>query len=179
MTTKKYDFQVVNSPDELDRLIHEKNVGNSARIVSGYYKEWVSKDDKTKYDFELSETFKKKWNMEKSKPWAYRKDSLDEIGCIHTCQGLEFDYIGVIIGTDLRYEKGKIVTDLTQNANSDRTSMVHIKALYKKNPEEAIKKADKIIKNTYKVLMTRGIKECYVYCEDSNLADYIKSRIIY
>ena len=178
LNTKDYDFKVVDSPDELDRLIRERNIGNSARLVSGYYKEWVSKDDNTKYDFELSENFKKKWNMNKAKPWAYRKDSIDEIGCIHTCQGLEFDYVGVIIGTDLRYENGKIKTDLTKNADSDKTSMVHTKALYKKNPEEAMIKADRIIKNTYKVLMTRGLKGCYVYCEDSKLADYIKSRII-
>ena len=177
LNTKKYDFRVVDSPDELDQLIIDRNEGNNARIVAGYYKEWISKDDNTKFDFELSDTFKKKWNIERSKPWAIRKDSINEIGCIHTCQGLEFDYIGVIIGTDLRYENGKVITDLTKNANSDKTSLVHTKALYKKNPEKAKEIADKIIKNTYKVLMTRGLKGCYIYCEDKPLADYIKSKI--
>ena len=114
----------------------------------------------------------------KAKPWAIRKDSINEIGCIHTCQGLEFDYIGVIIGTDLRYENGKIITDLSKNAKSDKTALVHTKALYKKDPAKAEVIADKIIKNTYKVLMTRGLKGCYVYCEDKQLADYIKSKII-
>lgn len=179
LSTKKYDFKVVDSPDQLDQLIIERNKGNNARIVAGYYKEWISKDDNTKFDFELSDTFKKKWNMEKkAKPWAIRKDSINEIGCIHTCQGLEFDYIGVIIGTDLRYENGKIITDLSKNAKSDKTALVHTKALYKKDPEKAEEIADKIIKNTYKVLMTRGLKGCYVYCEDKQLADYIKSKII-
>ena len=130
----------MDSPDELDKLIIERNRENKARIVAGYYKEWVSKKDKTKFDFELTDTFKKRWNMEnRTKPWAIRKDSINEIGCIHTCQGLEFDYVGVIIGTDLRYDNGKIITDLTKNANSDRTALVHTKALYKKDPEKAKK----------------------------------------
>ena len=177
-SSKKYEFKVVDSPDELDKLIIDKNTGNNARIVAGYYKEWISKDDDTKFDFELSSTFRKKWNMEKkAKPWAIRKDSINEIGCIHTCQGLEFDYIGVIIGTDLKYENGKVVTYLENNASTDKTSLVHTKALYKKDPEKAKKIADKIIKNTYKVLMTRGLKGCYVYCEDKPLAEYIKSKI--
>lgn len=140
INTKEFDFRVVDSPDELDKLIIERNRENKARIVAGYYKEWVSKKDKTKFDFELTDTFKKRWNMEnRTKPWAIRKDSINEIGCIHTCQGLEFDYVGVIIGTDLRYDNGKIITDLTKNANSDRTALVHTKALYKKDPEKAKK----------------------------------------
>lgn len=180
LDTKEYDFRVVDSPDELDKLIIERNEGNKARLVAGYYKEWISKDDDTKFDFVLSNTFKKKWNMnKKSKPWAIRRDSISEIGCIHTCQGLEFDYIGVIIGTDLRFENGNVITDLSQNANSDKTSLVHTKALYKKEPEKAQKIADKIIKNTYKVLMTRGLKGCYIYCEDKPLAEYIKSKLIH
>lgn len=180
LDTKEYDFRVVDSPDELDQLIIDRNEDNKARLVAGYYKEWISKDDDTKFDFELSNTFKKKWNMnKKSKPWAIRRDSISEIGCIHTCQGLEFDYIGVIIGTDLRFENGNVITDLSQNANSDKTSLVHTKALYKKEPEKAQKIADKIIKNTYKVLMTRGLKGCYIYCEDKPLAEYIKSKLIH
>lgn len=178
LDTNQYDFKVVDTPDELDRLIKERNQDNKSRLVSGYYKEWVSKEDLTKFDFILSKTFKKKWNMnKKGKPWAIRKNSIDEIGCIHTCQGLEFDYVGVIIGTDLRYENGKIVTDLNKNASTDRTALVHTKALYKKDPEEANKIANKIIKNTYKVLMTRGLKGCYIYCEDKPLAEYIKNRL--
>ncbi len=54
---------------------------------------------------------------------AIDKNSINEIGCIHPCQGLEFDYIGVIIGTDLRYEDSKVITDLSQNANSDKTAI--------------------------------------------------------
>ncbi len=177
LDTKEYEFKVVDTPDELDKLITERNGENKSRLVAGYYKEWISRNDSTKFDFELSETFRKKWNLAKRKTWAIDKDSINEIGCIHTCQGLEFDYIGVIIGTDLRYKNGKVITYLTQNADSDKTSLVHTKALYKKNPEKAKKIADRIIKNTYKVLMTRGLRGCYIYCEDKPLAEYIKGKI--
>lgn len=177
LDTKEYDFKVVDTPDELDKLITERNSENKSRLVAGYYKEWISKKDPTKFDFELSETFRKKWNLAKTKTWAIDKNSINEIGCIHTCQGLEFDYIGVIIGTDLRYENGKIITDLSQNASSDKTALVHTKALYKKNPEKAKQIADRIIKNTYKVLMTRGLRGCYIYCEDKPLAEYIKGKM--
>ncbi len=179
LDTKEYDFRIIDDPDELDRLIVERNIDNKARLVAGYYKEWVSKKDKTKFDFELSSTFRKKWNLDgQTKPFAIRESSINEIGCIHTCQGLEFDYVGVILGDDIRYENGKIVSDITKNAKSDRTAMVHTKALYKKEPEKAKKIADEIIKNTYKVLMTRGLSGCYVYCEDKALSEYLKSRII-
>lgn len=177
LNTEEYDFRVIDSPDELYKLIVDRNEENKARLVSGYYKEWISKNDSKKFDFELSNTFRKKWNLSRTKTWAIDKNSINEIGCIHTCQGLEFEYVGVIIGTDLRYENGKVVTDLTQNANTDKTALVHTKALYKKNPEKAKEIADKIIKNTYKVLMTRGLKGCYIYCEDKPLADYIKSKL--
>ena len=98
-----------------------------------------------------------------------------EIGCIHTSQGLEFDYVGVIIGNDLRYEEG-IITDFTKRAITDK-SLFGIKGMFKKDPEKAKKVADEIIKNIYRTLMTRGQKGCYVYCCDKNLAKYLKKRI--
>ena len=82
----------------------------------------------------------------------------------------------VIIGEDMRYENGKIVTDFNQRARTDQ-SLKGIKKLYKENPDEALKTADEIIKNTYKTLMTRGMKGCYVYCEDMKLQAYFKDRL--
>ena len=103
-------------------------------------------------------------------------NSVNEIGCIHTSQGLEFDYVGVIIGKDLRYENGKIVTDFTERASTDK-SLFGIKKMYKENSEKALKTADEIIKNTYRTLLTRGQKGCYIYCEDKELAEYLRMRI--
>ena len=68
----------------------------------------------------------------------FDENSVNEAGCIHTAQGLEFDYVGVIIGKDMRYENGKIVTDFTQRANTDQ-SLKGIKTLYKKNLKKQMK----------------------------------------
>lgn len=116
------------------------------------------------------------WNLNNTKTWAIDEDSVNEVGCIHTSQGLEFDYVGVILGFDIRYENGKIVTDFNERANTDR-SLFGIKKMYDENPEEALKLADEIIKNTYRTLMTRGMKGCYIYCEDVNLENYFKERV--
>ena len=116
------------------------------------------------------------WNLGNSSTWAIDSESVNEVGCIHTSQGLEFDYVGVIIGKDLRYENEKIITDFNERASTDN-SLKGIKSLYKKEPEKALKIADEIIKNTYRTLMTRGQKGCYIYCEDKALAEYLKKRI--
>ncbi len=118
-------------------------------------------------DFEIS------WNLKNTTTYAIDEDSVKEAGCIHTSQGLEFDYVGVIIGDDMRYENGRIVTDFTKRARTDQ-SLKGIKKLYKEDPDRAEKEADEIIKNTYRTLMTRGMKGCYVYCTDQRLSAYLK-----
>ena len=116
------------------------------------------------------------WNLGNSETWAIDEDSVNEIGCIHTSQGLEFDYVGVIIGDDLKYRNGKIITDYTKRASTDQ-SLKGINKLAKENPEEAKRVADEIIKNTYRTLLSRGQKGCYIYCTDSELRDYLKERL--
>jgi DUF2075 family protein len=116
------------------------------------------------------------WNLGSSTTFAIDENSVNEVGCIHTSQGLEFDYVGVIIGEDLKYENGRVVTDFTKRATTDQ-SLKGIKSLYKKDPQKACEIADEIIKNTYRTLMTRGMKGCYVYCIDPKLAEYLKGRL--
>lgn len=115
-------------------------------------------------------------NLENSTTWAIDKNSVNEIGCIHTAQGLEFDYAGVIIGNDLRYENDKVITDVKERAKTDQ-SIKGINKLSKENPEQANKIADEIIKNTDRTLMTRGQKGCYIYCTEKKLSDYLKKRL--
>jgi DUF2075 family protein len=110
--------------------------------------------------------------------WLIKEDSVNEVGCIHTSQGLELDYIGVIIGDDLRYENGRIVTDVSKRAKTDQ-SVKGWKSGLKKNREETLKLADEVIKNTYRTLLTRGMKGCYVYCADDSLSKYFISKLIY
>lgn len=175
-----YDFRVFDNPNELRHIIELKNKeNNKSRIVAGYCWNWVSskKNDPDFYDITIPEyDFKMSWNLGNSTTWAIDETSINEIGCIHTCQGLEFDYVGVIIGDDIRYENGNIITDFNKRASTDK-SLFGIKSLYNRNKEEALKKANSIIKNTYRTLMTRGMKGCYIYCVDKNLQEYFKSRL--
>ena len=102
--------------------------------------------------------------------------SVAQVGCIHTCQGLEVDHVGVIIGPDLVYRDGHIQTDPKARAKSDK-SIRGLTAMMKRDPEGAQALADRIIKNTYRTLMTRGMKGCYVYCCDPALGEYLRSRL--
>ena len=172
-----YDFRVVDSPTELKKLIFEKNTNNNARLLAGYCWNWIKegKNNTDVHDIAIDD-FSMSWNLGNSDTWAIDEDSINEIGCIHTSQGLEFDYVGVIIGNDMRYEDEHIVTDFTQRARTDQ-SLKGIKKIYNENPQQALKLADEIIKNTYRTLMTRGMKGCYVYCEDMILQEYLSERI--
>ena len=130
------------------------------------------------WDIELPEfDYRRRWNLDKDGSlWIVTPGSVEQVGCIHTCQGLELDYVGVIIGPDLVYRDGRIVTDATKRASSDQ-SVKGLKKMLKADPESARALADTIVKNTYRTLMTRGMKGCYVYCTDAPLAAYLRSRL--
>ena len=175
-----YDFQIFDDPEKLRQTIVEKNkINNKSRMVAGYCWEWdntgKNRNDTNHKDVVIPEyNFGMSWNLGKnSTTWAVNPDSVDEIGCIHTCQGLEFDYVGVIIGDDMRYEDGHIVTDCMKRAKTD-TSWHGLKKMYKTDPVKAKETEDAIVKNTYRTLMSRGMKGCYVYCTNKPLADYLK-----
>jgi len=172
-----YDFKVFTDLNEMRKAIEEKNkVRNKSRILAGYCWDWVSKNNKDTYDIVFDEfDFKMKWNLS-NEIFAISDSSITEVGCIHTSQGLEFDYVGVIIGEDLTYKDGHIVTDPLKRASTDQ-SLKGIKTMIKTNPEKAYKIADEIIKNTYRTLMTRGMKGCYVYCVDKKIEDYLNFKI--
>ncbi len=172
-----YDIRICDSPMEVKQLILEKNkINNKARMVAGYCWNWIKdgKNDTNVHDIVIGD-FAMSWNLNSSSPWAIDKESVNEIGCIHTCQGLEFDYIGVIIGEDLRYDHG-IITDFTKRASTDQ-SIKGLKSLYKEDKVKALEIADRIIKNTYRTLLTRGQKGCYIYCVDEGLQQYLKERL--
>lgn len=189
-----YEFEVFDDPEEMFARIREKDlefqkaslegngkifvpglVSGRCRVVAGYTHNWVSKkQNRTGPDFDFSYkggAFKKKWNLRcaglpSNYSWLDDPESIEEIGCIHTCQGLDLNYCGVIIGKDLRYEDGHLVFDKKQNAKTDTASQIH-------NADDAL--AEILIRNTYNVLLTRGMKGTFVYCEDPALAEYIRS----
>ena len=177
-----YDFKVFDDPNDMRRAIEEKNsINNKSRIVAGYCWEWPTgntRKDTNYHEIKIPEkNFEISWNLDSGEDFAIGTTSVNEAGCIHTVQGLEFDYVGVIIGDDLRYENGQIVTDYTKRAKSDN-SLKGINKVAKENGEEKAKQmADTIIKNTYRTLMTRGMKGCYVYCTNKELTKYLKENV--
>ncbi|NBD19098.1 DUF2075 domain-containing protein [Aquabacterium fontiphilum] len=179
LDARDYDFKVLNSPTELHALIEEKNrASNKARVVAGYCWGWPSKKDPNAFDIVMPEHgYRRQWNLtQDGSLWIMADESVAQVGCIHTCQGLEVDHVGVIIGPDLVYRDGRIQTDPKARAKSDK-SIKGLGALMKRNPSEAQALADRIIKNTYRTLMTRGMKGCYVYCCDPALAEYLRARL--
>ncbi len=173
-----YDIRICNTPGEVRHLVMERNVlANRARILAGYCWEWnkEGKNDPNYHDIKIGD-FEMSWNLGNGEPFAISETSVNEAGCIHTSQGLEFDYVGVIMGDDIRYEGGHVITDYTKRANTDQ-SIKGLKKMYKESPEEAKRRADEIIKNTYRTLLTRGMKGCYIYCTDLALATYLKTRL--
>ena len=173
-----YDIRICDSPMEMEHIILEKNsIRNRARILAGYCWNWpkATRNDVNYHDIKIGD-YGISWNLDGGDAFAINPDSVHEAGCIHTYQGLEFDYVGVIIGDDMRYENGEIITDYSKRAKTDQ-SMKGIKGIAKNNPQEADRLADEIIKNTYRTLMTRGMKGCYVYCTDSKLSEYLKERL--
>ncbi|WP_321300004.1 DNA/RNA helicase domain-containing protein [uncultured Sphaerochaeta sp.] len=172
-----YDFRVVENPHELRRLIEERNrEDDKARIVAGYCWDWVSKNNPDSVPDITIDDFSMYWNLSSDGTYAISKGSINQVGCIHTTQGLEFSYVGVIIGDDLRFEKGNVISDYTKRARTDQ-SLKGLKGPIKKGDQEAMKTADIIIRNTYRTLMSRGMKGCYVYCTNKELAHFLKTRI--
>jgi len=168
----KYEFEVFDDPSKMRDVIFERQKTSKgiSRVVAGYTHEWVSKNPGCEdYDIVYPEFgFRMKWNKQQSLPYVDDLSQNDRVGCIHTVQGVDLAYTGVIIGMDLRYRDGHLVFDKTKNARSDTVSGI-------RTAQDAL--AERMIRNSYKVLLTRGIKGTFVYCEDPELRDYIRSRI--
>lgn len=172
-----YDFRVCDDPAELRKLVRQKNKGrNKSRLVAGYCWPWVSKRDKSAMDISFPEHgFGMQWNLsDDGMKWLIMPKSVDQIGCIHTCQGLELEYVGVIVGPDLVVRDGKVQTNALRRAPHDK-SVKGFRGLLKSDPVAALKRADEIIKNTYRVLMTRGQKGCFVWCVDEETREWFRT----
>lgn len=172
-----YDFEVLDSPAKMRQKVVERNEGsNKSRILAGYCWNWPKdgRADTDTHEIKIGD-FEISWNLDGGEAFALSPTSINEVGCIHTTQGLEFEYVGVIIGDDLRYEDGHLVTDYTRRARTDQ-SVKGLKKMEREDPGHAHELADEIIKNTYRTLMTRGMKGCYVYATDPNLRSYLKRR---
>lgn len=170
-----FDFRIYSDPNEMRAAVNERAKEGSARILAGYAWNWTSaskgNQDANVEDIVIPEfDFSMPWNSRKvGTTWAIDDKGIGQIGCIHTSQGLEFDYVGVIVGNDLAYssEKEKFYTDYDEY--KDKIGKKGLKS----NPEEL----NKLVRNIYKVLMTRGMKGCYVYFVNKETEAHFRSRV--
>ncbi len=164
---KDYDFRVFAKLEDMVSVIKEKEkYYGLARLVSGYAWEWQSKNDGSKFDIEIGET-KLKWNST-TKNWVNSPNAINEVGCIHTVQGYDLNYAGVIIGPELSFDFDK--NEFVINAS-------HYRDMNGKRGIEDPEELKRYIINIYKTLLTRGIKGTYVYIVDESLRRYFLNKI--
>ena len=183
--TEDFDLRIMDSPQQVyESLVEQNNVpGQTARLMAGFCWPWstnVVNGDLVK-DVKIG-TFAMPWetndkvdrrSLRVSYPrwyeWAYKPEGIKQVGCIYTSQGYEFDYAGVIIGPDLKYDpvEDKIITD--KSACKD--------PVLKRTQKEATMTFDDYVRNIYRVLMSRGMKGCYLYVCDKELRKYLKELI--
>ena len=174
-----FDFKIFDSPTALHNAIRQKNeANNKARVVAGYCWDWKSKKNPQAFDIEFPEhDYKAKWNLDDDgSTWIIKPNSVEQVGCIHTCQGLELDYVGVIVGPDFVVRNGEVLTDAFKRSNMDQ-SIKGFKGGLKADREKNLAMADAVIKNTYKTLMTRGMKGCYVYFTDDETRTHFQTLV--
>ena len=178
LATNEYEFVVHDSPNALRDRIRMLNLPkNRARMVAGYCWDWKGKKDPAIADIVYpSDDFAARWNLDRDGSlWILQPDSVEEVGCIHTCQGLEVDHVGVLIGPDLLVRDGRVVTDGLARSSQDR-SIRGFKTWLKSDPNGARAAVDVVIRNTYRTLMSRGLKSCSVYSADTETREWFRAR---
>ena len=175
---EEFDFLIFDTPELLEQAIRQKEQeGFTARMTAGFCWQWSKKpysDGSLKDDVVIGD-YRRPWNarpeasqlargIPKATLWAHDPNGIDQIGCVYTAQGFEFDYVGVIFGTDLVYDL-------------DGQNWIGVKA---NSCDPAVRRAgDRVadlIKNTYRVLLSRGMKGCYVHFLDKNTERFVRSR---
>ena len=173
--TQDYEFRIFDDPKEMYDLIRRKNVesNNNARMLAGFAWNWSEDKNAAVEDVVIPEKgFSMPWNARNQRAlFAIKEDSVNQIGCIHTVQGLEFDYVGVIIGNDLKYDPDShsLYVDFEEYKDSSG----------KRGLKGQQERLAQYVKQIYKVLMSRGRFGCYVYCRDDNLNQYFKKRFLH
>ena len=166
---EEFDFRVFDSPQSLHEAIKAKNKekSNSARLVTGYCWPWSKpRPDGSLVEDVVIGDFKMPWEKkDKFWEWAHEDSGMNQMGTVYTAQGFEFDYIGVIIGPDLSYNLDKTEWEGHPECSHDTT--------VRRSRDRFLE----MVKNAYRVLLSRGMKGCYVYFVDKDTERFVKSRI--
>ena len=179
----QYEFEVFDRAEDLYKALKAKNGANKARLIAGYSWEWPTKGRERggAVNHVQADGLALPWNYA-GESWAASKDGIKQVGCVHTSQGLEFDWMGVLIGDDLVWREGLVQGDPAKRARTDK-SLHGWKGEFKAAKDDPVAqkaimaKVDNIIKSTYRVLLSRGRKGCYVWCKDEGLREYFKKRL--
>ena len=180
-----FDLKIFTDPQSMYEALVEQNnkSGQTARLMAGFCWPWSTSvvDGDLVKDVQIGD-FAMPWETSDRVPytkltkkypkwfeWAYKPLGIEQVGCIYTAQGFEFDYAGVIIGGDLKYDpvSKQIITD--KSACKD--------PVLRQNRQEATMTFDDYVRNIYRVLMSRGMKGCYIYAVDDNLSNYLNGLI--
>lgn len=174
---EEFDFRVYKTPYDLENAIRQKNEdGFSARMTAGFCWPWSNpRPDGTLADDVVIGDYQRPWNAKsnagrlapgipKEALWANDPNGINQVGCIYTAQGFEFDYAGVIFGGDLVYNFESQSWEGHPNQSHDRP--------VKRSGEDFVN----LVKNTYRVLLSRGLKGCYVYFVDKETEKFFLSR---
>lgn len=162
-----YEFEVFDSIEAMLQVVSEKNQQfGLSRLIAGYSWPWVSKKDPEQHDIEI-ENIRLRWNRTNT-DWINTPGAESEVGCIHTTQGYDLNYAGIIFGHEIRYDKANNQIVVDPDCYHDRNGKQGIH-----DPDEL----KQYILNIYKTIMLRGIRGTFVYACDESLRDYLKQHI--
>jgi DUF2075 family protein len=168
-----YDFRIFDSLAGMRDEIRRKDAESGlSRLLAGFAWPWKTKTNKSAYDIEV-DGCQLRWNSTQ-RDWIASAKSLDEVGSIHTVQGYDLNYAGVIIGPDLRYDSvaGKLVVD--RGSYFDKKGKENNPVIGKVYTDDDLLR---FITNIYAVLLTRGMRGTYLYVCDPSLRAYLKEFI--
>jgi DUF2075 family protein len=175
---EEFDFRIIDDPFALEQAIKDRAAnGFTARMVAGFCWPWSAPDENGYLlDDVVVGEYRRPWDarydakklapgIPKASLWAYDANGINQVGCVYTAQGFEFDYVGVIFGPDLVYDPALGSWRGVPGESADR--------MVKRSKDSFTD----LVKNTYRVLLSRGMKGCYVHFMDESTRNFFKSRM--
>jgi uncharacterized protein len=173
-----FQVDVVDSPAELEYLLERRQTdGHSARMAAGYCWPWSDPTSEGRLVPDVAiDGWSKPWNLKGDRAvggappaalWASDPAGFGQVGCIYTAQGFEYDHAGVIIGPDLVWRDGRWVSVRQANRDPD----------FKNRLKVSDRDFDRLLRNVYKVLMTRGMRSASIYSTDPQTREFLRSLV--